>query len=173
VAGLPPGTPARGAAVSSRPQPVGRAARHAHVAHLARRFALSMSRREPAPDDVAWAHSHLLPTEAQLWDRLIAQDRRHSVAVARRFLLLRPQATREEMAGALLHDVGKLVSGLGTWARVVATVVGPRGERFRRYHDHERIGAELLADAGSAAATRELVRGVGAAAAALGAADDV
>lgn len=147
--------------------------RAAHLAHLGRRFVRSLSRREPAPGEVAWAHSHLLPAEVLLWDRLMAQDRRHSVAVARRFLALRPQATREEIAGALLHDVGKLASGLGTWARVIATAVGPRGERFRRYHEHERIGADMLSQAGSAAATQELVGGGGPAVAALSDADHV
>ncbi len=77
------------------------------------------------------------------------------------------------MAGALLHDIGKLDSGLGTFGRVVATVVGPRTDRFRRYHDHERIGADLLAAAGSSAATLELVQGRGRAAAALAEADHV
>jgi hypothetical protein len=55
----------------------------------------------------------------------------------------------------------------------VATIVGPRTARFRSYHDHERIGMEMLADAGSAIATIELVRGQGRAAAALHAADDI
>lgn len=159
--------------MSGRSQRGVRVAGFSHVAHLARRFARSLSRREPSADDIFWAHAYLLPAEASLWDRLMAQDRRHAVAVARRFQLLRPQATREEMAGALLHDVGKLESGLGTWARVLATIVGPRGERFRRYHDHEHIGCELLAAAGSPAATSELVSGLGPAAPALGAADDM
>ena len=60
----------------------------------------------------------------------------------RRFLELRPAATRPQMAGALLHDVGKVQSGLGTWGRVAATIVGPRTRRFRQYHDHEQIGAD-------------------------------
>ena len=55
---------------------------------------------------------------------------------------------RAEMAGALLHDVGKVQSGLGTWGRVAATVVGPRTRRFRQYHDHEQIGASMAAQAG-------------------------
>ena len=56
-----------------------------------------------------------------------------------------PTATRAEMAGALLHDVGKIEAGLGTFGRVAATVVGPRTRRFRLYHDHEAIGAGLAA----------------------------
>lgn len=81
--------------------------------------------------------------------------------------------TREEVAGALLHDIGKLDAGLGTMARVVATIVGPRTSRLRRYHDHEQIGAELLANAGSPAVTIELVRGHGRAASALAEADNI
>ena len=65
--------------------------------------------------------------------------------------------TRDEMAGALLHDIGKLDSDLGTAGRVVATVVGPRTARFRRYHDHERIGADMLKVAGSSPVTVDLV----------------
>ena len=76
------------------------------------------------------------------------------------------------MAGALLHDVGKVQSGLGTWGRVAATVVGPRTRRFRQYHDHEQIGANMAAQAGSDPATVALIRGDGPAAADLRAADD-
>jgi predicted HD phosphohydrolase len=85
------------------------------------------------------------------------QDRRHSIAVARRFVVSRPSATRAEIAGALLHDVGKIESGLGTFARSFATVVGPRTKRFRSYHDHEAVGARLVAAAGSDPVTAELV----------------
>ncbi|MDO8363013.1 MAG: hypothetical protein Q7V88_08955 [Actinomycetota bacterium] len=144
-----------------------------HVGHLARRFALSLSRRPPAAVDTQWALASLLPGEAALWQRLSSADRRHSIQVARRFLEAWPAATRDEVAGALLHDVGKLASELGTFARVVATVVGPRTARFRRYHDHERLGVELMAAAGSSAATVELTLGRGPAASALRAADDL
>ena len=86
------------------------------------------------------------------------QDRRHSIGVARRFLAARPEASRAEIAGALLHDVGKIECGLGTLGRVVATVVGPYfSDRFRTYHDHEAIGARLVAEAGSDPVTIELV----------------
>jgi hypothetical protein len=44
----------------------------------------------------------------------------------------------------LLHDVGKNVSDLGFLSRVVATVVGPRGQRFASYHNHEKLGADLI-----------------------------
>ncbi len=93
--------------------------------------------------------------------------------VARRFESMGDSWSRDEVAGALLHDVGKLDSGLGTIGRVVATIVGPRTDRFRRYHDHERIGADMLDAAGSSDITIELVRGRGRAAAALADADHI
>ena len=141
--------------------------------HLARRFVGSLSRRPPSPADVAWVESMLTAGECDLWRRMSVVDRRHSIAVARRFAERRQEATREEVAGALLHDVGKTEAGLGTFGRVVATIVGPRTRRFRAYHDHERLGADMLADAGSDPVTVALVRGDGAAADALRAADDV
>jgi putative nucleotidyltransferase with HDIG domain len=140
--------------------------------HLARRFLSSLSSRAPDPANAAWAESQLLDGEMQLWRRLSVADRRHAITVARRFESM-GSWTRDEIAGALLHDIGKLDSDLGTASRVVATVVGPRTARFRSYHDHERIGAEMLAGVGSATATIELVRGHGRAAAALLAADDI
>ena len=142
--------------------------------HLARRFAGSLSQREPGLADTAWAESWLIEGELQLWRRLAAPDRRHSIEVARRFEKLGSvEWTRDEMAGALLHDVGKLEDDLGTFSRVVATVIGPRTARFRRYHDHERIGAEMLTDAGSSVVTVDLVMGNGRAASALAKADDI
>lgn len=129
--------------------------------HLAARFFTSLSGRPPAVADEVWAESHLLPGEIALWRRMTNQDRRHSAKVARRFTDARPAATRAEVAGALLHDVGKVECGLGTWGRVVASVVGPRTERFRRYHDHEHIGALLAAAAGSDPATVDLIDGRG------------
>ena len=70
---------------------------------------------------------------------------------------------RAELAGALLHDCGKLDSGLGTLGRVGATVsgsiAGSAAERAtaagltRRiglcYARHEAIGAQMLLAAGS------------------------
>jgi hypothetical protein len=140
--------------------------------HLARRFAGSLSRRPPSEHEAVWAHDWLLDGEIALWDAMPVADRRHSLEVGRRFHQRRPAATRAEMAGALLHDAGKRASGLGTLRRVMATVVGPRTERFRRYHDHEAIGAEMAAAAGSDPVTVALIRGEGPAAHDLRSADD-
>ncbi len=143
------------------------------VTHLARRFVTSLSRRLPPAADAEWALGVLLPAEAALWTHMTVQDRRHSILVARRFVEFAPDAERAEVAAALLHDVGKLASGLGTFRRVLATIVGPRTAVFRTYHDHERLGAEMLAAAGSRAVTIELVQGRGPRATDLRRADDI
>jgi hypothetical protein len=141
--------------------------------HLRRRFFASLSRRAPSVADEQWSERWLLPTEIELWRRMANPDRRHAIVVARRFADQRPGATRAEMAGALLHDVGKVEAGLGTVARVAATVVGPRTARFRTYHDHETIGARFAEAAGSDPVTVALIEGVGPAALDLRAADNV
>lgn len=143
------------------------------VGHLARRFLGSLSNAEPSEVDVQWVRSVLSEGEWGLWAAMPVQDRRHSIEVARRFAASVPAATTADLAGALLHDVGKQVAALGTLGRVVATIVGPRTRRFREYHDHEALGAGLLAEAGSAPETVELVLGRGDRVAALRAADDV
>jgi hypothetical protein len=55
---------------------------------------------------------------------------------------------------AALHDVGKIQAGLGTGARVGATLAGgilPRilWGRWADYRDHPRLGAQMLSEAGS------------------------
>ncbi len=143
------------------------------VVHLARRFVTSLPKVPPSMEDEAWAESWLSPAEVDLWRRMAAQDRRHAVLVARRFVARRTRAERAEVAGALLHDVGKVESGLGTFGRVAATVIGPRTNRFRTYHDHEAIGARLAEVGGSDPVTVALIQGRGAAAADLHSADDL
>ena len=143
------------------------------MTHLARRFLTSLSHAPPPAEDAAWAVSKLLPAESELWRRMTVQDRRHSILVARRFVELVPDADEAEVAGALLHDVGKLAAGLGTFRRVLATLVGPRTARFRKYHDHERLGGEMLTAAGSLSTTTDLVQGRGPRSADLRRADDV
>lgn len=155
------------------------------VRHLAARFFGALSPAGPAPADEAWALASLLPGEQELWRRMSGPDRRHAVAVARETLaLLGDEAgaggasdpasaggapnqlsagERPVIASALLHDVGKVEAGLGTFARVGVTVAaivvgrdrlaqpepGRWRERAARYLAHDRIGAELLRAAGS------------------------
>jgi hypothetical protein len=157
------------------------------LVHLARRFFGSLSRQPPTPADEAWARSSLAPGEVAIWEQMPITDRRHAVLVARRFVAERgPDAPQAEVAAALLHDCGKVASGLGTFGRVGATVwialVGRRragrGDgRIARYARHEPIGAGMLAAAGSDPVTAALVAGStdapAAALAALKSADDV
>lgn len=144
------------------------------VGHLARRFLGSVSPRPPAAADSRWAEGHLAPGEVELWHRLGRADRRHLIAVARRVeASLGARATRPVLAAALLHDVGKLASHLGTAGRVVATVAikvaGPKrasawvdrrglARRVGLYAQHEPLGADLLEGAGSDPLTVDLVR---------------
>ena len=111
----------------------------------------------------------MTPGEAGLWRRMSAPDRRHAVADAHRVdAAVGAAATRPVLAAALLHDVGKIESGLGPFRRAVATVAGLVGghdaaRRWRtrrgavgrvgRYLCHDEIGAALLATAGSDALT--------------------
>jgi len=122
-----------------------------------------------------WIQSVLSPSEFDVWNNMMVQDRRHSVMVGRRFVKYRPTATQSEIAGALLHDVGKSVARLGTVGRVIATLVGPRTNRFRQYHDHESIGATMLRSIGSDELTISMVEGscVGELRQALNRADDI
>ena len=135
--------------------------RLAHLAHqsvhLQRRFFRALSDDPPATVDEEWAVAHLSTGERDLWHQMQNQDKRHCLEVARRFVTFAPDAPRFAIAAALMHDVGKVQSRLGAFARVTATLVGPRTKRFRLYHDHERIGADLLRAAGSAPETVALV----------------
>ena len=131
--------------------------------HLVRRFVTSLPPTPPPVEDEVWADDHLLPGERTLWVQLSNQDRRHSIGVAQRFDDARGGASRAEIAGALLHDIGKIECRLGTFGRVAATIVGGQTERFRAYHDHEEIGTRMVAESGSDPATVELVAEAGSA----------
>ena len=102
-------------------------------------------------------------------------DRRHAVGVARDTAVLLTQddpnpedPPREVLAAALLHDVGKVESGLGTFSRVAVTLAtmavgrerilraaaGNRGparllQRAGLYLRHDKLGSEMLSGAGS------------------------
>src|SRR5436305_9218130 len=93
--------------------------------HLARRFFGSLRPGGPSATDDTWARSQLLPGEVALWTRMSNPDRRHAAGVARDVeRSLGHEATRPVLAAALLHDVGKIESGLRTYGRVIATLCG-------------------------------------------------
>ena len=127
--------------------------------HLVSRFFGALSGAQPLREDLKEVESLLLDSELLLWQKLPTMDQRHSINVLRRFINLRPGATRPEMRAALLHDIGKLQSNLGVLGRVVATLVGRRGERFTAYHDHEKIGSQMLQNIDSDSVTIRLVAG--------------
>lgn len=136
------------------------------VPHLARRFFGSLRPQPPDQDEEAWLLGLLSPAERELYHAQPLVDRVHSVAcaVAARDRLARP--SDDLVVASALHDVGKAQAGLGTFGRVMATVVEavvPAGVKHRfaspaegwrarldRYARHDRIGADLLRAAGSA-----------------------
>ena len=130
--------------------------RVAHAVHLARRFAGALRPGGPGRADEEWVATILSEAELGLWRRMSGADRRHAVGVARRAReALGPErATRPVLAAALLHDVGKVASGLGTFGRVAATLldmagIRPAPPRLERYLAHDRLGGDLLQKAGS------------------------
>ena len=102
-----------------------------HVAHLAKRFVSSFSRRDASDAELKMVRSTLSAGECEMWIRFNKQDRRHSVEVANRFVALRPGATRNEIAGVLLHDIGK-----------PATRKLEQGGSVT-FHHHDVVGAKL------------------------------
>ncbi|MSO32530.1 MAG: hypothetical protein EXQ64_06935 [Ilumatobacteraceae bacterium] len=126
--------------------------------HLAKRFLTSLSRRALSVEQLAWVRKHLLEDEFSLWTRMALSDQRHSLVVAQRFVTLKPDAQRDHVAAALLHDVGKIESHVGIMMRVVATLIGPRTKRLRAYHDHEMIGIALCVEAHSTTETLHVLR---------------
>ena len=129
--------------------------------HLIKRFFSSVTASVLSSEELAEVAAVLLPAEKALFVRLTKSDQRHALQVLRRFDRIVPSAPMVARRAALLHDIGKPESGLGTTKRVVATVAGARSQRFRAYHDHEQIGADLLIAAGSDPRTVKLVRGEG------------
>lgn len=148
--------------------------------HLGGRLVGSLRPGGPSPADEAWAKRLLGPGERKLWDLMSGPDRRHAVGVARAVALdLGGDADGTgvpgaALAAALLHDVGKIRSGLGTWGRVAATAAAlrlgrdrvaawsghsgggePSGWRARAglYVCHDALGAAMLEAAGAAPLT--------------------
>ena len=135
--------------------------------HLVRRFFRALWPRAPRARDEAWVEGILEPSELELWRQLPNHDRRYSIRMAR---LVDEGLAGTAYAGesrwlavALLHDVGKLDSGLGVVGRSVATVLGALAGRarvdrwasaggFRRrtatYLHHDERGAARIRAAG-------------------------
>lgn len=122
--------------------------------HLIRRFFQSITDRGPDPAEEAWLLGMLGGAEAVLYRQMSPADRSHALRSARCPALV----DDAQRVAAALHDVGKIQAGLGTGARVAATLAGAvfpgrlRG-RWADYRDHPRLGAAMLHEAGSAQIT--------------------
>ncbi len=134
--------------------------------HLVKRFLGSLAIREISAVDRDWVASILSVNELKLWSGQMLVDQAHSLQIARRFVVLLPSATRDEIAAALLHDVGKSIVRLGVLARVVATIlpagVARKNHRVAAYRGHEKIGSEMLRAIGCSEVTVALVEGTAA-----------
>jgi hypothetical protein len=148
----------------------------ARLGHLTRRFFGSLRPGGPPRSELVWVDAQLLDREVDLWRQMSGPDRRHAVVVARRVeRSLGHEASREVLAAALLHDVGKTQSGLGTYGRVIATLSGAavghdtetiknwtRTRGFTRrvglYLQHPKLGGDLLGMAGSDPLTEQWAR---------------
>ena len=132
--------------------------------HLVARFLGPVRPGPPADADVAWLHTFTTDAERALFDRMSNPDRRHALEVARLVDAELDGADRDTLVAAVFHDVGKVVSGYRTPARVVATIVWlvvpddraeawvERGRPWRRlgeYRRHPELGGRLLAEAGA------------------------
>ena len=132
--------------------------------HLAKRFIGSLWPGPPSRGQERWARGRLSAAEIGIWERMSNPDRRHAIGVARAVdQELAGEAPPEVLAAALLHDCGKVVSGLSTLSRVGATLVwaaldddratgwleSPVGvkRRLAQYRRHPQLGAVLLAAA--------------------------
>jgi hypothetical protein len=135
--------------------------------HLVRRFVRALRPGPPRAEDVAWVEEILEPGELALWRELPSHDRRYSIRVANhvetRLAGTEYAGQLRWLAAALLHDVGKLDSGLGVLGRTVATILGATVGRARvdrwtaatglrrrvaRYLRHDERGAERIRLAG-------------------------
>ncbi|HZW27153.1 MAG TPA: HD domain-containing protein [Trueperaceae bacterium] len=120
------------------------------------------------PDD-DWALSVLDPAERRLYGAMPAFERAHAVKVARCMKARRPDASREALRAALLHDVGKLGTSSLVAHRVLAHLLpevdvpaeprlaGLAGARQARRH-HAAYGALMVLTASGDARVAWLVR---------------
>tara|TARA_B100000029_G_scaffold116149_1_gene108910 strand:+ start:2189 stop:2725 length:537 start_codon:yes stop_codon:yes gene_type:complete len=133
-----------------------------NIAHLNKRFWVSLNPEQLPEEDLDWVRSQLSENEFAHWERLPLADQSHSFQVAKQTQSLIGGQEKSFIAAALLHDIGKLESGFGTFGRVFATVFcffypptrmekwQERDKGLRRrlldYSNHPSIGAKLLND---------------------------
>ncbi len=121
-----------------------------------------------APHD-EWALNLLAPAERRLYAAMPRFERAHAVKVARAVAARRPDAPREVLRAALLHDVGKTGSSSHVVHRIIAHLLpapdvppeprlrGLAGTRQARRH-HAAYGALMVLRASGDARVAWLVR---------------
>lgn len=119
------------------------------IPHLVRRTWQSYRAKPLTEREIEDVRAVLRDSEWNLWSQFKVPDQRHSYIVLERFRRFCSEASIDAMRAALLHDIGKIAVDLSTTQRVIATFLGPRTQRFRTYHDHEKIGLDLLTDVSS------------------------
>lgn len=145
------------------------ASRLARTAYRVRQFLRGM-RSLLSPDEAARVRALLTDAELRLFLQMEPRDRRQAVDVMH-WLERRTQPSDDLLVAALLHDAGKGV--LNVWDRVafvllealsptlVDRLADEYGPRWRRalwmLRHHARLGAELLAAAGTRPRVVELV----------------
>lgn len=140
--------------------------------YRARQFWQAIS-AAPKAQDLELASRWLEPSLLALFLRLQPSEQAHSLSILRQ-LSEQGESEPDLMAGALLHDVGKVCCPLSVWERIII-VLGraifpslvkkwgrgePRGWRrpFVVAERHAVWGAELAAQAGASARTVRLIR---------------
>lgn len=116
--------------------------------HLVKRFIGHVTASPLSPAEQAEVAAHLESRLRPLFFAQAPSDQRHAYEVAVRAGLGEPHTE-----AALLHDVGKTVSGLGPVARSLATIWSLTGlpvwGRWQAYLDHGPIGARMLFESGA------------------------
>lgn len=131
------------------------------MSHLFKRYLRAVFARGPSSTDCIDVGRVLDTDLFSLWKSMPNHDQVHSIVVWRRYLVLRPGASKAEETAVLLHDIGKIKSNLGLHARVFATILGPRTKRWRLYLEHEAVGAAMLDSLKVDPVTVEIIRGNG------------
>jgi putative nucleotidyltransferase with HDIG domain len=119
----------------------------ASLGHLVRRFRSSLQARRPGAADQEWVAGILSRPASTVFFSQPSADQAHGIRAGRHVAEASPNRA-DLITAALLHDVGKRVSRLGTVGRSLATAFGflrlPMPARMRRYLDHGVIGAAEL-----------------------------
>jgi hypothetical protein len=99
----------------------------------------------PAPEALSQASAYLTPALQQVFERMSAAEKAHSLAVLNR-LLHQGETHPDLLAAALLHDVGKSIAPLRLWERVVIVLgralFSPQVERWGRQAEPGASGAK-------------------------------